>query len=134
MKKIVILLGMLLFMIACEKGNDEMRDAKVVVTVYDEDGKIVTGVPVKMYNEKDYQAYEKDNLTRPTLIALTNESGIATFIFPQEIWFATQSQRFFTFVVQKGGGPINYKIWSSGRTVKSGKMIKVNIHLTRFYN
>lgn len=36
MRKIVILLGIILFMIACEKGNEEVREAKVVVVVYDE--------------------------------------------------------------------------------------------------
>lgn len=51
MRKIVILLGIILFMI-CEKGNEEVREAKVVVVVYDENGKIATGIPVKMYNEK----------------------------------------------------------------------------------
>lgn len=33
MRKIVILLGIILFMIACEKGNEEVREAKVVVVV-----------------------------------------------------------------------------------------------------
>ena len=47
MRKIVILLGIILFMIACEKGNEEVREAKVVVVVYDENGKIATGIPVK---------------------------------------------------------------------------------------
>ena len=55
MRKIVILLGIILFIIACEKGNEEVREAKVVVVVYDENGKIATGIPVKMYNEKDYK-------------------------------------------------------------------------------
>ena len=40
MRKIVILLGIILFMIACEKGNEEVREAKVVVVVYDENGKM----------------------------------------------------------------------------------------------
>ena len=75
MKKIVILLSAMLFMVACEKGNEEMKEAKVVVSVYDENGKIATGVPVKMYNEKDYKIFEKDNLT---LNMLFSEPGIAT--------------------------------------------------------
>ena len=33
MKKIVILLSVMLFMVACEKGNEEMKEAKVVVSV-----------------------------------------------------------------------------------------------------
>ena len=53
-----------------------MKEAKVVVSVYDENGKIATGVPVKMYNEKDYKVFEKDNLTLPTAIIQTNESGM----------------------------------------------------------
>lgn len=134
MRKIVILLGIILFMIACEKGNEEVREAKVVVVVYDENGKIATGIPVKMYNEKDYKVFEKDNLTLPTAVARTNESGIATFILPREEWFAAQSQRFFTFVVQEGGGPDNYQIWSSGRTVEAGKVVKIEIRLTQFPN
>ena len=75
-----------------------------------------------------------DNLTLPTAVARTNESGIATFILPQEEWFAAQSQRFFTFVVQEGGGPDNYQIWSSGRTVEAGKVVKIEIRLTQFPN
>ena len=134
MRKIVILLGIILFMIACEKGNEEVREAKVVVVVYDENGKIATGIPVKMYNEKDYKVFEKDNLTLPTAVARTNESGIATFILPQEEWVAAQSQRCFTFVVQEGGGPDNYQIWSSGRTVEAGKVVKIEIRLTQFPN
>ena len=58
----------------------------------------------------------------------------ATFILPQEEWFAAQSQRFFTFVVQEGGGPDNYQIWSSGRTVEAGKVVKIEIRLTQFPN
>ena len=134
MKNIVILLSAMLFMVACEKGNEEMKEAKVIVAVYDENGKIITDVPVKMYNEKDYRTFEKDNLTRPTAVIQTNESGIATFVLPREEWFATQSQRLLTFVVQKGGGPDNYQIWSAGKTVEAGKVIKIEIRLTQFPN
>ena len=134
MRKIVILLSAMLFMVACEKGNEEVKEAKVVVSVYDENGKMITGVPVKMYNEKDYKIFEKDNLTSPTAIIQTNKSGIATFTLPQEEWFAAQSQRFLTFVVQEGGGPDNYQIWSAGKTVEAGKVVKIEIRLTQFPN
>ena len=43
MRKIVILLSAMLFMVACEKGNEEVREAKVVVVVYDENGKMLKG-------------------------------------------------------------------------------------------
>jgi hypothetical protein len=41
-----------------------------------------------MYNEKDYKIFEKDNLTLPTAIIQTNESGMATFVLPREEWFS----------------------------------------------
>jgi len=37
-------------------------------------------------------------------------------------------------VVQEGGGPDNYQIWSSGRTVEAGKVVKIEIRLTQFPN
>lgn len=43
MRKIVILLCTMLFMVACEKGNEEVREAKVIVAVYDENGKNYNG-------------------------------------------------------------------------------------------
>lgn len=52
MRKIVILLSAMLFMVACEKGNEEVKEAKVVVSVYDENGKMITGVPVKCIMKK----------------------------------------------------------------------------------
>ena len=59
MKKIVILLSVMLFMVACEKGNEEMKEAKVVVSVYDENGKNATGVPVKVEGTTPPQVFEK---------------------------------------------------------------------------
>lgn len=34
----------------------------------------------------------------------------------------------------KGGGPDNYQIWSAGKTVEAGKVIKIEIRLTQFPN
>ncbi len=33
--------------------------------------------------KKDYKIFEKDNLTLPTAIIQTNESGMATFVLPR---------------------------------------------------
>ena len=41
-----------------------------------------------------------------------------------------KSQRFLTFVVQEGGGPDNYRIWSVGKTIDAGKDIQLEIRLT----
>ena len=43
MRKIVILLSTMLFMVACEKGNEEVKEAKVVVSVYASPHRVTTG-------------------------------------------------------------------------------------------
>ena len=80
--------------------------------------------------KKDYKAFEQDNLTPPTAGATANAQGIALFTLPGEVWFSGQSQRFLTFVVQEGGGPNNYRIWSVGKTIDAGKDIQLEIRLT----
>lgn len=113
--KIIFLVCAVFLTIACEKEQHTGKESRVSVTVYDENGKAMPGIPVKMYDEKDYKAFEQDNLTPPTAGATANAQGIALFTLPGEVWFSGQSQRFLTFVVQEGGGPDNYRIWSVGK-------------------
>ena len=102
MKKIVILLSVMLFMVACEKGNEEMKEAKVVVSVYDENGKIATGVPVKMYNEKDYKIFEvgfTEQFNIGWRIFGVDVDGRNTENLPQN----TKLQKGFVEYINKGG-------------------------------
>ena len=128
--KIIFLVCAVFLTVACEKEQHTGKESRVSVTVYDENGKVMPGVPVKMYDEKDYKAFEQDNLTPPTAGATANAQGIALFTLPGETWFSGQSQRFLTFVVQEGGGPDNYRIWSVGKTIDAGKDIQLEIRLT----
>lgn len=108
--KIIFLVCAVFLTVACEKEQHTGKESRVSVTVYDENGKAMPGIPVKMYDEKDYKAFEQDNLTPPTAGATANAQGIALFTLPGEVWFSGQSQRFLTFVVQEGGGPDNYRM------------------------
>ena len=128
--KIIFLVCAVFLTVACEKEQHTGKESRVSVTVYDENGKAMPGIPVKMYDEKDYKAFEQDNLTPPTAGATANAQGIALFTLPGEVWFSGQSQRFLTFVVQEGGGPNNYRIWSVGKTIDAGKDIQLEIRLT----
>ena len=58
MKKIVILLSVMLFMVACEKGNEEMKEAKVVVAVYDENGKILGSIIADRNQPDEYETID----------------------------------------------------------------------------
>ena len=126
--KIIFLVCAVFLTVACEKEQHTGKESRVSVTVYDENGKAMPGIPVKMYDEKDYKAFEQDNLTPPTAGATANAQGIALFTLPGEVWFSGQSQRFLTFVVQEGGGPDNYRIWSVGKTIDAGKDSKHSIN------
>ena len=64
--KIIFLVCAVFLTIACEKEQHTGKESRVSVTVYDENGKAMPGIPVKMYDEKDYKAFEQDNLTPPT--------------------------------------------------------------------
>ena len=63
--KIIFLVCAVFLTVACEKEQHTGKESRVSVTVYDENGKAMPGIPVKMYDEKDYKAFEQDNLTPP---------------------------------------------------------------------
>ena len=70
--KIIFLVCAVFLTVACEKEQHTGKESRVSVTVYDENGKAMPGIPVKMYDEKDYKAFEQDNLTPPTAGATAN--------------------------------------------------------------
>ena len=84
---------------------------------------------VQMFDEKTYEEFKKDNRTTPTAYALTNSTGVATFIFTYDKWFESNKDRFFTFAVQYGSGTENYEIWSAGRTVRPGSVTQIELKL-----
>ena len=51
--KIIFLVCAVFLTIACEKEQQTEKESRVSVTVYDENGKVMPGPPVKMYDEKD---------------------------------------------------------------------------------
>ena len=58
--KIIFLVCAVFLTVACEKEQHTGKESRVSVTVYDENGKAMPGIPVKMYDEKDYKAFEQD--------------------------------------------------------------------------
>lgn len=102
-------------LISCSNDDENKNDAQVTVTVVSADGKPLPNEIVQMFDEKTYEEFKKDNRTTPTAYALTNSTGVATFIFTYDKWFESNKDRFFTFAVQYGSGTENYEIWSAGR-------------------
>lgn len=118
---------------SCQKDDDETRnDARVDVTVLDNDGTKIPAITVKMYDEAAYQKFENNNLTEPTMSVVTNSEGIAIFTLNYDDWFLLQKDRLFRFVVQFGGGNTNYQIWSAGKTIRPGDTVKMDLKLTNY--
>ena len=118
-----------LMLISCSNDDENKNDAQVTVTVVSADGKPLPNEIVQMFDEKTYEEFKKDNRTTPTAYALTNSTGVATFIFTYDKWFESNKDRFFTFAVQYGSGTENYEIWSSGRTVRPGSVTQIELKL-----
>ncbi len=118
-----------LMLISCSNDDENKNDAQVTVTVVSADGKPLPNEIVQMFDEKTYEEFKKDNRTTPTAYALTNSTGVATFIFTYDKWFESNKDRFFTFAVQYGTDTENYEIWSAGRTVRPGSVTQIELKL-----
>ena len=118
-----------LMLISCSNDDENKNDAQVTVTVVSADGKPLPNEILQMFYEKTYEEFKKDNRTTPTAYALTNSTGVATFIFTYDKWFESNKDRFFTFAVQYGSGTENYEIWSAGRTVRPGSVTQIELKL-----
>ena len=118
-----------LMLISCSNDDENKNDAQVTVTVVSADGKPLPNEIVQMFDEKTYEEFKKDNRTTPTAYALTNSTGVATFIFTYDRWFESNKDRFFTFAVQYCSGTENYEIWSAGRTVRPGSVTQIELKL-----
>lgn len=118
-----------LMLISCSNDDENKNDAQVTVTVVSADGKPLPNEIVQMFDEKTYEEFKKDNRTTPTAYALTNSTGVATFIFTYDKWFESNKDRFFTFAVQYGSGTENYEIWSAGRIVRPGSVTQIKLKL-----
>lgn len=114
---------------SCSNDDDNKDNTQIFVTVVSATGERLPNEIVQMFDEKTYEEFKKDNLTDPTTYALTNSNGVAAFVFTYDEWFKSNKDRFFTFVVQYGGGTENYAIWSSGRTIHSGSTTQIELKL-----
>ena len=118
-----------LMLISCSNDDENKNDAQVTVTVVSADGKPLPNEIVQMFDEQTYEEFKKYKRTTPTAYALTNSTGVATFIFTYDKWFESNKDRFFTFAVQYGSGTENYEIWSAGRTVRPGSVTQIELKL-----
>lgn len=129
MKRSILFLLSALLLSACDKAEKYAgEEAVVCVAVVDENGSPLAGIPVKLYDEPGAAAFEKDNTAAPHALLLTDAAGQAEFRFQFREWF-TAGSRQMLFVVQEGGGPDNYRIWSAERTLEAGQRLRVELRL-----
>lgn len=131
-KKLMTLLFVGIFSFtACKKeeAHSGSKEAVVDITVLDDQGKPLAGVPVKFYDERTYAEFQKNNLTPPLSVEQTDGDGKATYRFLNSEWFRRGASREFFFVVQEGGGTENYRIWAATRTIAPSQRIRIRLQL-----
>ena len=128
---IVSLLGAILLSACSEKKVEfSEKDAFAYITVLDESGNPVGGAPVLIYDEKGYEAFQKDR-TAPALGgALTLPDGKVKYRLPYQKWFASGS-RVVTFVVMQEDDPDNYRIWTVRRTIRTAQKVQIDFKLDK---
>lgn len=128
--KVLFILLIISSFISISCKDDDDSDAQAIVSVVTEKGNLVSHVVVKMYDEKTYESFEKNNKTAPNEFAITNSSGVASFHLSNAQWFKNNNSREFMFVVQVGEGDANYQIWAAGKTFRPGETQRIKIKLT----
>lgn len=119
---------------SCSNEQEQKSDSLIKAIVYDNKGNKLSNVEVKLYDEKQYQAFQNNNRTEPIASIATDNNGIALFPLNYEEWFSKQNERFLTCVVQYGAGESNYRIWSTSRTVTPGQHIEFSIYLVNTFD
>ena len=128
---LALLAGTLLFP-ACSEQTPEPdeKDATAHITVLDEDGTPLGGVPVLIYDEKGYEKFRENRDTEPNGITLTLPDGKVNYRLPYQNWFPNGS-RVVVFVIREESDPDNYRTWAVGRTIKAGEQVRIDFKLDR---
>lgn len=119
----VVLMTTCMLFLGCKEdtplGNN--KPAVVDVTVCNTEGELLKGKVVMMYDTKAYEAFERNHMTDALMELTTDENGRVSFVLEHEKWFADSNMREFMFVVLEAGDIANYRWWSRGGIVSSGK-------------
>ncbi len=128
---IASLLGVMFFSACSEKKVDPSeKDAVAQITVLDEAGKPLGGVPVLIYDEKGYAAFQQNRATAALAGTLTLPDGKVDYRLPYQKWFASGS-RVVTFVVKEEYDMDNYHIWAISRTIKASEKVEIEFELDK---
>lgn len=131
-KPILAAVAGLLVFAACTKKDYEPdeKDATAQISVRDEKGNPLGGVPVLIYDEKGYEKFQKDRTAPPIAFTLTLPDGKVNYRLPFTEWFAS-GQRFITFVVREEDDADNYRIWAISRTMRTAETFNIAFRLDR---
>ena len=129
---IALLVVSTFFFSACSKKTDEpdSKDAVIQISVLDKQGKPVAGIPILIYDEKGYEAFQQNKSVSPAGATLTLPGGKVSYRLPYQKWF-TSGGRTVTFVVKQEDDSENYRVWAISRTVKASDQVKIEFKLDK---
>lgn len=128
----VVFVGTCMLFLSCKEDTPPVNNepAVVNVTVCNTEGEPLKGKVVMMYDEKTYEAFEENHMIDALLELTTDAKGSVNFVLEKNKWFSESNVREFMFVVLEADGIANYRWWSRGGTVSSGKNHSFKIEVT----
>lgn len=122
----VFIAGITLFS-ACkkEKPQGPATGTVVRITVHNERGEALGGVPVRVYDEKGYEKFKNDHTVQPLDRIITAENGEA--LYRMTATDPTNRTRFLSFVVLEMQDKENYRMWAVSRTIGREKETRIEI-------
>lgn len=129
---LLLLISSVLNFSSCKKKdipNKESLYTTVEITVKNEQGKNISGVYVKMFDEKTYSLFKEDHTTKAQAESITNKDGIAVFTLENSKWFKLNESAELMFSVLEETDSNNYQFSSKGGTIKKNSKTKFTIIL-----
>lgn len=112
---------------ACKKEKPQLpaQGAQTVVriTVHDEHGEALGGVPVRIFDEEGYARFKNDHTTQPLDRAVTGENG--EVLYQVATGGSKERTRFLSFVILEMQDQENYRVWAVSRTIGREKEVRV---------
>lgn len=127
---LLLLISCVFNFVSCKKNgtpNSANEYTTIEITVENENGEKIEGEYVKMYDEKTYELFKENHLTKALAESKTNKDGKATFTLENSKWFDGKNNIDLMFAVVEHIDNNNYKFSSQGGTISKNQNAKFTI-------
>lgn len=114
-----------------EPVEPRLKETVVQISIRNEAGNPLGGIPVLVFDEAGYERFRKDYDTKPREILLSAADGSVTCRFPAGEWL-TEGARIIHFVIFDRLDESNIRIWAIARTIGVTDLERVEFRIDPF--